>query len=62
MLPRMVDTIYDTTLEIFKKSDKDDIPVHQATDLLAEQRIQSIKNIKGRYLGRLSSIGFQVEN
>ena len=51
---RMVDTIYDTTLEIFRKSDKDDIPVHQATDLLAEQRIESIKNIKGRYLGRLA--------
>jgi len=51
---RMVDTIYDTTLAIFRKSDKNDIPVHQATDLLAEQRIQSIKNIKGRYLGRLA--------
>jgi leucine dehydrogenase len=51
---RMVDTIFDTTLEIFKKSDKDGIPVYKATDLLAEQRIQSIRNIKGRYLGRLA--------
>ena len=51
---RMVDTIFDTTLAIFRKSEKEDIPVYKATDLVAEQRIQSIKNIKGRYLGRLA--------
>lgn len=50
---RMVDTIYDTTLEIFKLSEQNDIPVHQATDLLAEKRINSIKQIAGRYLGNL---------
>ena len=51
---RMVDTIYDTTLKIFKMSDDKNIPIYQATDLLAEQRIESIKKIKGRFLGNLS--------
>ncbi|MCO4792539.1 MAG: Glu/Leu/Phe/Val dehydrogenase [Bacteriovoracaceae bacterium] len=48
---RMVDTIYDTTLKIFKISDDQDIPVHKATDILAESRIESIKKIKGKHLG-----------
>ncbi len=51
---KMVDKIYDTTLKIFKLSDEQNIPVHQATDILAEQRIQAIKNIKGRHLGNLA--------
>jgi len=50
---RMVDTIYDTTLKIFAISDEQNIPVYQATDVLAEARIESIKNIKGSYLGNL---------
>lgn len=52
---RMVDTIYDTTLKIFKISDDQDIPVHKATDILAESRIESIKKIKGKYLGGMMS-------
>jgi leucine dehydrogenase len=48
---RMVDTIYDTTLKIFKISDDQDIPVNKATDILAESRIESIKKIKGKHLG-----------
>jgi leucine dehydrogenase len=51
---RMVDTIYDTTLKIFKISDEQNIPVYQAADILAESRIESIKKIKGRYLGILN--------
>ncbi|EQC48251.1 leucine dehydrogenase [Bacteriovorax sp. BSW11_IV] len=51
---RMVDTIYDTTLEIFKISDEQNIGVHRATDLLAEKRIEAIKNISGKYLGNLA--------
>ena len=50
---RMVDTIYDTTLKIFKISDEKDIPIYQATDYLAEERLRSIKAIKGSYLGNL---------
>lgn len=50
---RMVDTIYDTTLNVFKISDERNIPIYQATDILAEERIQSIKAIKGTYLGNL---------
>jgi len=48
---RMVDTIYKTTLEIFKISDEQDIPIYKATDVLAEARLNSIKQIKGKYLG-----------
>ncbi len=48
---RMVDTIFDTTLEIFKISENENIAVYKAANILAENRIQSIKNIKGTYLG-----------
>lgn len=48
---RMVNTIYDTTLKIFKLSEEQNIPVYKATDLLAEKRIASIRGIKGKYLG-----------
>ncbi len=51
---RMVDTIYDTTMKIFKISDEQNIPVYKAADLLAEARIESIKQIQGRYLGNVS--------
>ncbi len=50
---RMVDSIFDTTLKIFTISDEQNIPVYQATNLLAESRMESIKNIKGKYLGNL---------
>lgn len=50
---RMVDTIYDTTLKIFSISEEQNIPVNKATDVLAESRIESIKNINGKYLGNL---------
>lgn len=48
---RMVDTIYDTTLKIFQISDEQNIPVNQATDVLAESRLESIKKIQGKFLG-----------
>lgn len=48
---RMVNTIFDTTLRIFKLSEEQNIPVYKATDLLAEKRIESIRKIKGKYLG-----------
>lgn len=50
---RMVDTIFDTTLEIFKISDKESIPVFQAANILAENRIKSIRAIKGSFLGKI---------
>jgi len=50
---RMVDTIFGTTLEIFKISDEQNIPVYKACDILAESRIESIRKIKGPYLGRV---------
>ncbi|MCF8059177.1 MAG: leucine dehydrogenase [Bacteriovoracaceae bacterium] len=48
---RMVDTIYDTTMRIFEISDEQNIPVYKATNVLAESRLQSIKNIQGKFLG-----------
>jgi leucine dehydrogenase len=51
---RMVDTIFDTTLKIFKISDNQNIPVYKATDVLAESRLESIRKIQGRYLGDTS--------
>lgn len=51
---RMVDTIYDTTMKIFKISEDQNIPVYKATDVLAESRIESIKKIQGRYLGNVA--------
>lgn len=50
---RMVDTIFDRTLEVFKISDEQNIAVNLATDVMAENRIDSIKKIKGSYLGNL---------
>ena len=52
---RMVDRIYKTTLKILKVSDTENIPVSQATDLLAEQRIESVKKLQGRFLGKHTS-------
>jgi leucine dehydrogenase len=48
---RMVDTIFDTTMRIFKISQDQNIPVYRATDVLAESRIDSIKKIQGKFLG-----------
>ncbi|MBT3235863.1 MAG: Glu/Leu/Phe/Val dehydrogenase [Bdellovibrionales bacterium] len=50
---RMVDTIFDTTLKIFEMSDEKNISVNQATDLMAEKRLESIRNIKSSYLGNV---------
>lgn len=49
---RMVDTIYEKTLEVFKISDDQNIPVNKAADVMAEKRIESMKNIKNSYLGK----------
>jgi len=50
---RMVDSIFNTTLDVFRISDEQNIPVNKATDVLAESRIEAIRNIKGKYLGNL---------
>lgn len=50
---RMVDTIYSTSLNIFKISDKENIPINKAADLLAEKRLEAIKQIKHSYLGNI---------
>lgn len=50
---RMVDTIYDKTLEVFAISDEQNIPVNKAADVMAEKRIESMKNIKNAYLGKV---------
>jgi len=50
---KMVDGIFEKTLSIFKLSDEQNIPVYKATDLMAEQRLQSIKAIKGNFLGNI---------
>ncbi len=51
---RMVDTIFDKTLDVFRISDEQNIPVNKAADVMAENRIASIKNIKSNYLGKTS--------
>jgi leucine dehydrogenase len=55
---RMIDTIYDTTLNIFKISDDENISVSQAADVLAEKRIRSMKHIQNTFLGRGSDHRF----
>jgi leucine dehydrogenase len=55
---RVVDTIYDTTMNIFNIADEQNIPVNEATDVLAERRLSSIKNIQSTYLGRGSDHRF----
>jgi leucine dehydrogenase len=51
---RMIDTIYDKTLDVFRISDEQNIPVNKAADVMAEKRIESIKNIKNAYLGKIN--------
>lgn len=51
---RMVDTIYDKTLEVFRISDEQNIPVNKAADVMAEKRLESMKNIKNSYLGKVN--------
>jgi leucine dehydrogenase len=41
-----LNNIYDTLLEIFRKSEKEAITTHEAAKCLAEQRIMKAKNIK----------------
>ncbi len=48
---RMIDTIYDKTLEVFRISDEQHIPVNKAADVMAEKRIEAMRNIKNGYLG-----------
>lgn len=55
---RMIDKIYDTTMEIFTLADERGIPVNEATDLLAEQRLEAMKKIQTNYLGRGSDHRF----
>ena len=43
----MIDTIFDTTMKIFKISDEQDISVAEATDILAESRLKEVKKIQG---------------
>ncbi len=50
---RMVDTIYDTTMEVFGISEKQNIPVYQAANILAESRIEAIRKIQGGYVGKI---------
>ena len=42
--------IYDTLMEIFKRSEKDEIPTNKASDLQAEDRIKQIGELKSFYL------------
>ncbi len=48
---RMVDTIFDKTLNIFYTSEEQGIPVNEATDRVAEERLRSMKDIQGKFLG-----------
>jgi leucine dehydrogenase len=48
---KMVNGIFEKTLEVFKLSEEQNIPVYKATDMIAEKRIASIKAMKGTFLG-----------
>jgi leucine dehydrogenase len=48
---RMIDTIYDKTLQVFAISDEQNIPVNKAADVMAENRIASMRKIQNGYLG-----------
>ena len=50
---RMVDSIYHTTLSVFKLADEMNISCNKAADLLSEKRIEAIRKIKKSYLGNL---------
>ncbi len=43
------ENIYDRLLEVFKISDKENIPTNEAAVLFALNRINSVKNIRGMY-------------
>lgn len=58
---RMIDKIYHTTLEIFKISDEQNIPVNKASDVLAEKRISDMGKIQNTYLGKGSQHRFPGE-
>ena len=49
---RMVDTIFDTTLSIFKIAEDQNIPINKAADVLAERRLDAMKKIQTTYLGK----------
>jgi len=55
---RMIDTIYNTTLDIYKISDDQNISVGKAADVLAENRLDAMKKIQTTYLGRGSDHRF----
>ena len=48
---RMVETIYDTTLEIFRIADRNNTTTYKAADMWAESRIESIRRIGARFMG-----------
>ncbi len=50
---RMIDTIYDKTIDVFHISEEQGIPVNKAADVMAENRINSIRGIKNSYLGKV---------
>ncbi len=51
---RMINTIYDTALNIFDISDEKNIPVNKAADVLAESRIHQMRSIQKTFLGKTS--------
>ena len=51
---RMIDTIYDTSLNVFETSEKEGVSCNKAADLIAEKRIALMSQIKTSYLGAVS--------
>lgn len=50
---RMVDTIFEKTLEIFEISDERNITSNKAADIVAERRLNAMAKIKSAYLGQV---------
>lgn len=46
---KLIQTIYDTTMKILKISEKEEIATCRVANYLAEERIRSIRNMKGKY-------------
>ena len=46
-----VKAIYNTLLDVYKISDEENIPTHQASARFSERRIEMIGNVQRTYLG-----------
>ena len=46
---QLAENIYQATRDVLKKSKAENIPTHEAANMIAEKRIQDIRKIKAAY-------------